>query len=120
MALKGIYKKYQNLYKKRLKLQDKLDDLNEKEAEMNEREYSIVQKLLRKYISRSKETTIPLPENIKKEYGADHITIEQDEDRYVIFAYSGPDDIEGTERYIPMEVTVDILFYNLKFLYNEI
>lgn len=120
MALKGIYKKYQNLYKKRIKIQDKQDDLIVKETDLREKEDAIIQNLLKKYVSKTKKLVIAAPEDDRKHYDVDHYTIHKDYEHYEILAYSGPDDIEGTERTVPTEVIADVLFNNLKSLYNEI
>ena len=109
-----------DLNTEKAKIESVRNDLIVKETDLREKEAAIIQNLLKKYVSKTKKLVIAAPEDDKKHYDVDHYTIHKDYEHYEILAYSGPDDIEGTERTVPTEVIADVLFNNLKSVYNEI
>ena len=119
MAVKQLFKKFTNLNKRYQSVQEKYDKLADKSAIIEEQFYDIEQKLVKKYVNKTESATILLPEDVKQRYGVDHLTITEENGVYSLDAYNG-EDISGEEKYIPTEVIIDILFNNVKQLYNEI
>mgnify|MGYP006972488438 FL=1 len=117
--IKKLYKKYQILYKNQQKIQQKWDELAEKMNLMDEAIENVAQKLLKKYVNKTESATIKLPEDVCTRYNVDHLTIEENDGQYQVYAYKGENQ-EGNEVMLPTEIILDVLFEQVKQLYNEI